>query len=295
VNEPAVIEFLKKWGSLPEAAIRNALMSSFPDLQQLSPPIDLVKLATLRNVLSIKSVDLPMDGMIAVTQGGYVIELNKYHTNERQRFTCAHELGHTFFLELETSHPQPRMRVVDTNVEWRSNEEERLCNLMAAEMLLPERPFKKMIKEFGVCAANVLSLAELFSASIRATARRVVECSRFRLVATVLEYDPEEELFFTKWLVKSPGIKLRNRSFTVTRRDPTFGLFCSMADSYRGRKWISIGGALEDYFIDAVVLTGSKPKQLLALFVLENTAELLFSTPISIEVSNQHQQPSLFI
>lgn len=293
MNEYAVIEFLKKWGKQPEFAIRNALSSTFTDLQQLPPPVDLVKLATVRSVRSIKSVDLAIDGMIAVDHGGYVIELNKSHTAERQRFTCAHELAHTFFLELETSHPRPRMRVVDSNLELRSSEEERLCNIMAAEILLPELPFKKVIKEFGICAANVLSLAELFRASIRATARRVVECSRFRLVATLLEYDPEEDCFFSKWLVRSPKVKLRNRSFTVTRRDPTFDRFCGITDSYRGRKWISIGGALDDYFIDAVVLRTSKRKQILALFVLENTAESLFSAPISIEVPTH--QPPLFI
>ncbi len=293
MNESAVIEFLNKWGKPPEFAIRNALSSTFPDLQQLPPPVDLVKLATVRNVKSIKSVDLAIDGMIAVDHGGYVIELNKSHTTERQRFTCAHELAHTFFLELETTHPRPRMRVVDSNLELRSNEEERLCNIMAAEILLPDLPFKKVIREFGICAANVLALAELFRASIRATARRVVECSRFRLVATLLEYDPEAELFFTKWLVRSPGIKLTNRSFTVTRRDPTFGLFCSLTDSFRGRKWISIGGALDDYFIDAVVLRTSKTKQVLALFILESTAELLCSAPISLEVLKR--QHPLFI
>ena len=293
MNESAVIEFLKRWGKLPGFAIRNALSCTFPDLQQLSPPVDLAKLAAVRNVLSIKSVDLPIDGMIEVAQGGYFIELNKSHTSERQRFTCAHELGHTFFLEFESAHPQPRMRVVDTNLELRTSEEELLCNLIAAEILLPELPFRKIIKEFGVCTANVLALAELFRASITATARRVVEYSRFRLVATLFEYDPEAELFFTKWLFRSPGVKLKNKSITLTKRDPAFDVFSSITDSYRGRKWISIGGSLDDYFIDALVLRASKPKQLLVLFVLETAAESLLSTPISI--GNPKRQSSLFI
>jgi Zn-dependent peptidase ImmA (M78 family) len=287
VTEPAVVAFLKKWGKIPEAAIQNALRSAFPALQQVSPPVNLMKLAGLRNVSSIKTVDLNVDGMISQIEGRYIIELNKSHSHERRRFTCAHELGHTFFLEMEPSYSGARMRVVDKSLELRSNFEEHLCNLMAAEMLMPEQPFRKVLRGVGTSASNILATAELFRASVQATARRWVECSRFRLVVAFWEFRPEADQFFTKWVAKSPRVKLNTRASLLTKRDPAFDTFWSMSDAYRGRKWVSLGGVLDDYFVDAVVLRASDPKQILTLFVLENTAESILSTSISIEHSNQ--------
>lgn len=158
---------------------------------------------------------------------------------------------------------------------------------MAAEMLMPEQPFRKVMREVGTSASNVLATAELFRASVQATARRWVELSRFRLVVALWEFQAEAGQFFTKWVAKSPRVKLNTRVLLLTKRDPAFDTFCGMSDAYRGRKWISLDGVLDDYFIDAVVLRASAPKQILTLFVLENTAESIMSTSMSIEQSNQ--------
>src|SRR6185295_12983904 len=99
VIEPSVRAFLNKWGSIPGAAINYALRATFPDLQRLSPPIDLRYLAELRNVGSIKTLEMPVDGTISFSEGRYLIELNRAHSKARRRFTCGHEIGHTFFLE----------------------------------------------------------------------------------------------------------------------------------------------------------------------------------------------------
>jgi len=282
VSEVVVNKFLRKWGQFPDLAVKDAISRTFPDLYALTPPINLGLLAEMRDVKTIRSVDLSFDGMISVHEtGGYAIELNKSQPTRRQRFTCAHEIGHTFFLELESDELRPRMRVVDTNVELRTGSEEKLCNSIAAEILLPQIPFRRVVKEFGVCVANILSMAELFHTSIQATARRLVECSRFKLAIALLEYNSDAELFATKWSVSSPSVKARKSAISISKTDPAFHIFSQLNDRYRGRKWLSIGGGFDDYFVDAIVLKRTKPKQVLTLFVLENNAEQLITTPLS--------------
>lgn len=114
-------------------------------IRQCAPlrfPIDLTKLAVKRGIREIHFRPMPCDGAIEATAEGFVVQLNSDKDQRvpsaavdsaalspRQRFTLAHEIGHTFFYDgarrAVRPHPNPRLL-------------ESLCNQAAQILLLPE-------------------------------------------------------------------------------------------------------------------------------------------------------------
>ena len=71
------------------------------------------------------------DGLSSLVNNSFpVIVLNKKFDSERKRFTALHELGHLIFK-------------FDPSVS--EQDEEKLCNAFASEMLIPESVFKKIV------------------------------------------------------------------------------------------------------------------------------------------------------
>lgn len=101
-----------------------------------------------------------------------VILLNPSKPKVRQRYSIAHEIGHTLF-------PDYQAEVRQAGTLYRlyagQSELERLCQIAAAELLFPLEPFVAATARASGGVQAVLSLSDLFGASSEATARRVVE------------------------------------------------------------------------------------------------------------------------
>lgn len=54
-------------------------------------------------------------------------------------------------------------------------EEERLCNIVASELLMPHGQILAVMEELGVRASTIPLIAKRFDVSIHAAARRVVQ------------------------------------------------------------------------------------------------------------------------
>lgn len=83
--------------------------------------------------IKVMEIDAPdsFDGLSSMVNDVYpVVILNKNFCSERKRFTALHELGHLLFS-------------FDSSVS--ENEEEKLCNLFASEMLILESVFKGLV------------------------------------------------------------------------------------------------------------------------------------------------------
>ncbi|MCY4025392.1 MAG: ImmA/IrrE family metallo-endopeptidase [Acidobacteria bacterium] len=96
--------------------------------------------------------------------GRYYICVNARDPEQRQRFTVCHEIGH-IVLGLKSDHAtQP----------WSAKRppEERMCDLFAAELLMPEGVFRPLAEGSAVSLASVDELAGRFSTSTVATGSR---------------------------------------------------------------------------------------------------------------------------
>ncbi|MFZ2493489.1 MAG: ImmA/IrrE family metallo-endopeptidase [Thermoanaerobaculia bacterium] len=88
---------------------------------------------------------------------GFRILIDPSASENRRRFTLAHEICHTFFYELV---PEIKFRPHDV-----FPDEERLCDVGASELLMPARSLKKSAKDRPVSVETLQALADEYSVS----------------------------------------------------------------------------------------------------------------------------------
>jgi hypothetical protein len=98
---------------------------------------------------------------------GFRIHLNASSPEPRRKFTLAHEICHTFFYEAV-----PELKFVHHGVDPC---EERLCNVGAAELLIPEAHVRRLAQQFPIGLRALESIAGEYGVSM--------ECALIRLVA----------------------------------------------------------------------------------------------------------------
>lgn len=144
-------------GKVVERVVEQALGG------ELGVPTDLPKLASRFHVVEIVAEDLFYSGELRKVPGGFKIAYSKHQSSVRSRFTIAHEIAHAIF-ESSGKHC-PRF----------GRELERLCDMLAAEIVMPRRVFASQIQEVGISCAGILQLARRFRTSISSTAIRYAQ------------------------------------------------------------------------------------------------------------------------
>ena len=134
-----------------------------------------VKRLLTRPLTNFKGQHPGVDAMLVPLPDGYSIIINQKASYERQRFSFAHELGHVMLLASEPT--------LGTSARYRSSSsatknrkaEERLCDAIAAELLMPEETFTREVMKPGRSLRHLPQLASLFGTSLTATAIRYWE------------------------------------------------------------------------------------------------------------------------
>ncbi|MCC6579436.1 MAG: ImmA/IrrE family metallo-endopeptidase [Phycisphaeraceae bacterium] len=138
-----------------------------------SVPVDIGRLAATANA-RIKVVDdLNGDesGYTFPLNGKHVIAVNGNHREERQRFTVLHEIAH-IVLDLPSQHHGGKLTISDLMRYGRRPPEEMLCDVFAAECLLPYDFFSKDVGNVDISMEAVKKLARQYKASITSTGSR---------------------------------------------------------------------------------------------------------------------------
>ncbi len=94
--------------------------------------------------------------------GGLEVIYDPSQTVPRQRFTIAHELGHVLIERIQPGANQ------------NAKEVERICNLIAAELLMPEEVFRQDSRE-PLTPTRIFGLARRYETSLIATAYRCAD------------------------------------------------------------------------------------------------------------------------
>jgi hypothetical protein len=126
------------------------------------PPTDLDAIRPRLNITQFCAGDIAGSGELQRDGDGFKVLYSSTLSSTRKRFTISHEMAHAVF---ESTGPNcPR-----TGVEL-----ERLCDKIAAEILMPKQIFLgRLGKE--ISAKKILDLSQLFRASVSATAIRCAE------------------------------------------------------------------------------------------------------------------------
>jgi hypothetical protein len=167
--DPVIADFLRRHGGDdPEAVIRrlchNLLAEAGADV-----PVDMRMLASFRGVSEITTVSQAEAGCIFFDGDCLIIRPRLEDPERRRRFTIGHETCHTFFPGF---HEERRTRTDRTVGRFdRSTAEEYLCDIGAAELLLPRDVFLAQLPS-QTNLDVVTELAAQFDATVEATALR---------------------------------------------------------------------------------------------------------------------------
>src|SRR5215213_2728220 len=155
----AVRRILDLAGSPPN--IHTAIMLIAERLMDdvLTPPTDLEALAHCLNVSGFESEDMPLSGELRRIGSHFRVFYSSYLAPLQRRFTIAHELGHAVFALTGRNYPRT------------GEEVERICDMLAAEFLMPTVEFRNRLGEEPT-AERILELSTLFKAPLFSTAIR---------------------------------------------------------------------------------------------------------------------------
>jgi hypothetical protein len=143
------------------------------------PPVEPGDIAKLCSVVSVENRPMIPEGVLAPVRGGFKIFLQdnfvSNHGNRvRRRFTFAHELVHTFFFSVEGDSPKPIKGAP------KGTRLERLCQLGASEILVPQVLLKRHLQTGKVASAeDLLVLADTFDVSLEVIFRRIQKLGLF--------------------------------------------------------------------------------------------------------------------
>ena len=195
-SDPDIISLAKRTGELicPRFTIRTQARLLLNELDQHSglpqDPFARIKILASLNKIKIKPMDLESqrreqrDAVLYPVDSGWLILYNPRRPSGRTLFTLAHEIIHTLF---PNSASGARFRSI-TNPESReANELERLCDLGAAELVLPLVEFQKQTNG-NYSLADVGRLSNHFGTSFEATTFRLASAHPGFAVAGLLRH-----------------------------------------------------------------------------------------------------------
>jgi hypothetical protein len=191
-RHPSVIALIEEYSRRddPAAIIRERareLVAHAKGLGWSGPPFDPRILASIRGIELRSDRLAPKQDAFIVPKGDGRLEIvfDPGRPVARQNFSISHEISHTLFPD---GYEMIRYRERDRDRFDPDRELEQLCDVGAAEILLPVEDF---VNDLGVCGLTleaVAALRERYQASREAVVRRMVQLSAEETAAVFLEY-----------------------------------------------------------------------------------------------------------
>ena len=162
---------------LVQDAIRKYASTEIPDFDEICSGLGLV----------VKEVPLSpaRDGMI-ITQGTILIN-SRVQSKERKRFTQFHEVMHYLINKDEELISTLHDATWDQVGEY-DRQVERLCNIGAAEFLMPRVEFTKLYKEKGFNVDLIPLAAKYFTSSVIAATIQLAQIAPNSCITAICEY-----------------------------------------------------------------------------------------------------------
>jgi IrrE N-terminal-like domain len=152
-----------------EAAARDAVFRAV-EAGWEGPPFDPFELAHLREMELVPRNEL-REARTIVSGSGLAIEYNPTRPRDRVRFSIAHEIAHSLFGDVAR---EPRYRHNPAAGPADSWQLEMLCNVAAAEILMPTEVFGEHTRR-PMRIEEVVELRKVFGVSIEALMRRATK------------------------------------------------------------------------------------------------------------------------
>ena len=152
----------------PHEAIRylvNELLKQ-TEITEPCPPMKMV--ASFRGVRDVVSCEMAQAGRLVPQDSGFLIQVNGRHSEEKRRFSCGHEICHTFFKQ--ALNEVGSCLGADTGLYDIQQEEEYLCDVGAGHMLFHPAWLLPMARASKPSVESLRLIASQCGASIEAAA-----------------------------------------------------------------------------------------------------------------------------
>jgi hypothetical protein len=161
----------------PELVVRDkaqALVEKAKSMGWSGPPFDPLILASLRGIHLRESTSLftseaqlvPIDG------NQLLLEFNPDRPSGRKNYTIGHEIAHTFF---DDCYEMVHQRTSGRRTSDPKDEIEHLCQVAAAEMVMPHEEFIAELGKLPCSLKAIFPLCDTFDVSREAAARRFLD------------------------------------------------------------------------------------------------------------------------
>jgi hypothetical protein len=152
------------------AAIIMLARELLDEVDFTSPPFDPRVVASFRDIREVRLAAMRGAARLIPDGDSLVAEVNKDHSLGKRNFSADHEVIHTL---LPTYSGQGVDDVVTGT--FAGSEEELLCDIGAATLLLDGRRLRPLVADAGPSLATLVGMAELFQASLQATALAIAD------------------------------------------------------------------------------------------------------------------------
>jgi Zn-dependent peptidase ImmA (M78 family) len=174
------------------------------------PPFNPLALAEMRGI-KLLPTDHVLDARTYSDDGQqFTIEYNPQRGAARMRYSIAHELGHTLFTDCAD---KVRNRATHQEMSADDWQLESLCNIAAAEILLPFGMLQELLS-LRPNVGLVLELRRKYLASCEAVVNRLIRLTSWPCVAFLARLSAETSRYFVEYQIASPSL---NEEFSVQR------------------------------------------------------------------------------
>lgn len=151
---------------------------------KVSPDACLRELAERQRIIDFRQLrGGSVAGGLEVSLSGFILYRSTLDSPARQRFTLAHEIGHTLFYDLSCSPPQ-RLNEREPHHAAKS-EGERRCDVFAAALLVPPLELRAVVAAYANLGLLQLAraVARHFNVTVRTAITRIMETRAVGLIA----------------------------------------------------------------------------------------------------------------
>jgi hypothetical protein len=224
--------------------VRELVLIAF-DKGWTGPPFNPLKLAQLLDI-EVMPNEKVLDARILPMKGNKAtIEYNPYQKHSRINFSISHEIGHTFFPDFKE---KIRNREEDLNPE--NKELEFLCNIAAAEILLPYSEFSNEANRIKLDLKSLIEISNKYQASLESVFLRFCDVVDKPCAVIIGSFSEDLKDINIDYFKPSKTFKkVSNTKIKIPKTSKAFQCINSGWSDESIENWTMLGSDLKFYFI----------------------------------------------
>jgi len=207
----------------------------------LGPPYNPFALAEMEGIKLLPTEEVLDAETRSDSAEHFTIRFNPQRPVARMRYSIAHELGHYLFPDCAAA---TRSRATHTQMKADDWQLESLCNMAAAEILMPSGAFREELS-IKPTIKLVLELRRKYLVSCEAVVNRLMRLSAYPCVGFIARLNAATSRYFVEYRIPSVGLKEKlsiGRGHVLPRSSRASKCLAIGAEQCEEARWISSGG-----------------------------------------------------